>query len=751
MERSNYALISALYSDKSRGLYSDIYFPIIKYVIVKISAELKSADKYSNAETVHNKIQELFDIKIPHVVIAKTVSKLANVRNGSIELEAYEDGNCFKIKRAYFDEEESTYEERERSFNLHLRDIEAEYKGFIEREGTCDEDATFMEFISNNTENILGYFENETEEQVEEKYTSMVFFLDYLHKSNEPLYKVANQLFWSSVIVAFLQSERPQVYDQERGCEAEYYLDTSIAMGLLELSTPENEASARDVSDIIKSSGGLLKIHPATLEEIKTILASVAQNGAYPGTSIANACARRNLETHDILKIQLNLQKHVESKGMVPFPSATVDIRKEILNKYKGKEVIRKLAENRNNLNGESSLSYANADMFREAHDVFMDDYICDRRKKSGKKNIFFLTTNTDLIAYCKKLHPDENAMISTSKVILDLWMHNAKPAHVSSSVLTETMARCLDMHRAKVRSKLHEVARLFNKTKEDVAPEVYQEFLKLLYRRARNVVNAVNEIPDDSKVFMAQLQDAIKEDNAYFNAVNSEVQSRNVALEEEVTKQTEKVQSLAEESELKSQSIGSLKTKNETLTQEKSKLIAELNLTASLLQEEKHTSEEERQAKRLAEFKNRIFEKREALENRRDELLEELKPWKEKRFDSFSISEYLRYIIVCVVMCCPALLYYLAVKYVDIKLDEMPGFLWALFGIASAVGAAIFFYFSEKRREARRAAAYAKWENKPENAEYKRLVSEIEELDAKIATCKGILKDPTSYMGEMG
>ena len=211
---------------------------------------------------------------------------------------------------------------------------------------------------------------------------------------------------------------------------------------------------------------------------------------------------------------------------MVPFPSATVDIRKEILNKYKGKEVIRKLAENRNNLNGESSLSYANADMFREAHDVFMDDYICDRRKKSGKKNIFFLTTNTDLIAYCKKLHPEENAMISTSKVILDLWMHNAKPAHVSSSVLTETMARCLDMHRAKVRSKLHEVARLFNKTKEDVAPEVYQEFLKLLYRRARNVVNAVNEIPDDSKEFMAQLQDAIKEDNAYFNAVNSEVQS---------------------------------------------------------------------------------------------------------------------------------------------------------------------------------------------------------------------------------
>ena len=750
MERSNYALISALYSDKSRGLYSDIYFPIIKYVIVKISAELKSADKYSKAETVYNKIQELFDIKIPHVVIAKTVSKLANVGNGSFELEAYEDGRVFKIKRAYFDEEESTYEERERSFNLHLHDIEAEYKGFIEREGTCDEDATFMEFISNNTENILGYFENETEEQVEEKYTSMVFFLDYLHKDNATLYKVANQLFWSSVIVAFLQSERPQVYDQERGCEAEYYLDTSIAMGLLELSTPENEASAKDVRDIVRSSGGVLKIHPATLEEIKTILASVAQNGAYPGTSIANACARRNLEAHDILKVQLNLQKCVESKGMVVFPTATTDLRKEILNKYKGKEVVRKLAENRNNLNGES-YSYANADMFREAHDVFMDDYICERRKRMGKKNIFFLTTNTDLIAYCKKRHPEENAMISTSKVILDLWMHNAKPAHVSSSVLTETMARCLDMHRAKVRSKLHEVARLFNKTKEEVAPEVYQELLKLLYRRARNVVNAVNEITDDSKAFMVQLQEAIKEDNAYFDAVNSEVRSKNVALEEEATTQTKTSQSLTEESELKSQNIGSLKTKNETLTQEKSKLIEDLNLTSSLLQEEKQTSEEERQAKRLAEFKNRIFEKREALENRRDELLEELKPWEEKRFDSYSIIEIFRLIIVYIAIFCPALLFFLAERFVKIDLSEMPGSLWALFGIASVVGAVIFFYFSEKRRDARRAAAYAKWENKPENAEYKRLVDEIAALDAEIATCKSILKDPTSYMGEMG
>ena len=67
------------------------------------------------------------------------------------------------------------------------------------------------------------------------------------------------------------------------------------------------------------------------------------------------------------------------------------------------------------------------------------------------------------------------------------------------------------------------------------------------------------------------------------------------------------------------------------------------------------------------------------------------------------------------------------------------------------ALQLADFFDYFDKRRDSRREAAYAKWENKPENAEYKRLVDEIAALDAEIATCKGILKDPTSYMGEMG
>ena len=56
MKASNYALISALYADKTRGLYSDIYFPIIKYAIVKLYVEASDNQQYSSSDAVHDKI-----------------------------------------------------------------------------------------------------------------------------------------------------------------------------------------------------------------------------------------------------------------------------------------------------------------------------------------------------------------------------------------------------------------------------------------------------------------------------------------------------------------------------------------------------------------------------------------------------------------------------------------------------------------------------------------------------------------------
>ena len=747
--RSNFALISALYESKDGGLYSDIYFPIMKYVIVKLYCECTQSEYYGTSELVHSKIMELFGIKIPHVVIAKTVLKLAGQKNSNIQMTQYEDGKQFLITSAYFDEDENSYLEREKKFNEHMYEIEENYSSFVIREGIVDGDATFIGFITQNTENILGYFENETEEQVEEKYTSMVFFLEYLHERNAELYKMANQLFWSSVIVAFLQSERPMVREYSRGNESEYFLDTPIVMGLLDLSTEENYHSANDVFDIIRNSGGKVMVHPATMEEIKTILASVAQNKPIPGTSIYSAYMRKNMDSSDVMKIQLNLQREIEQKGMVVFPQAPADLRNVIMTKYKGKAVLKDLANTRN---GASEYTSAyNIDQYREVHDIYMDDYVKKRRDETGKKNIYFLTTNSDLIRFCKQRHDGASCMLSTGKVILDLWMHNAEPAKVSSSVLTETMARCLDMHRSKVRTKLHEVARFFNKHKDDVAPEVYKEFLRLLYRRAKKVVEVADNLPqDDAKAAMTMLQEAIKEDNTYFEAINSEEHNRNIALKDEVEEKKRKVEELTEESEQKSQHIGSLKTKTEGLTADKEQLTSDLHERENELRMERERKKEEKRARLIAEKKNELYVKKEELERKLENLRNELNPWKEKRLQSFKNKELLTVFIPFVITTIIISVFHLAWKEDYRSFEDSPYYYWTIALIFFAVLTFSTRYSTEKRREARREKAYKAWEAKPENAEYGRLLDKIKEVKEEITTCKNLLEHSDEWMLEI-
>ena len=361
-----------MYQSKG-GLYSDIYFPIMKYAIVKIYEEKGTiGDCYGQATEVHDKILELFGIKIPHEVIARTVMKLSLQKDKGLDLTPYEDGQTFLIRYAKFDEQELSYTDRESIFKRHLSEIEAEYEQFTQREGTSDDNVSFVGFITKNTDNLLGYFEKGTENKVEEKYASMVFFLEYLNRENNELYIVASQLFWSSVIVAFLQSERPKVKEDECGSEAEYFLDTPIVLGLLDLSSPENRQRALDVSDIITSSGGMVRIHPATIEEINTILSSVIDKGPYPGTGIYSAYMRREMDRIDVVRVKTCLIKEIENAGLDIFPVYSERIRKEIMNRYNGKTVLKDLANSRNG-SMEYTASYT-FDQYREAHDIFMDD-----------------------------------------------------------------------------------------------------------------------------------------------------------------------------------------------------------------------------------------------------------------------------------------------------------------------------------------------------------------------------------------
>lgn len=638
MKKSNYAFVSALYASRTKGLYSEMYFPIIKYALAKIFAEKKGESVYCTADEVSEFIDDKFGIKIPTIVIAKSVCKIGNNQNFSLVV--YEKGNTFQINGAFYDED--NIEEKERFFSGKLEEIETKYQEFLTQQGCSDDGVTFVQFIADNTDDILGYFENENKKCVNEKYATLILFLQYVHDSDKELYSIVHQLFWSSIVVAFLKSDKPLVNDSNNGIKTEYFLDTSIILGLLELSTSLKQTYSKEVCSIILNSGGLLKVNPMTVEEIKYILEKVEQNGPNPLTDIYDSYTRRKLIPNDLAKIRLNLDKKLLALQIDVFPKMSRPAVQQVINDYKGKAVTKLLGEMRNN-----SQSLYFKDNFREIHDVYMDDYIKGRRKeKKLNGNIHFMTDNIDLVNFCHAQHEDTSYMVSTGKVILDLWMHNKQEIDVSDCVLTETMARCLGLHKSNVRYKIMEVARFYNQTKDDFDPQVYKDFIAHLYRRAKNVIATAEQISQSGTIpqsIAKLIKEAVEKDNeAYNNSLamatrkNQELQKESEKKEKQIENIKNAVADLRDKVDGSNKQIGDLESEknklSDSLQQHKNKL---LKATAELAQ----SRQEQEDAKRkisLFQQKDKCLEKKKILEK-------ELEPLKLKRKKAFrnSTSKY--------------------------------------------------------------------------------------------------------------
>lgn len=711
MKKSNYALISALYSNKTKGLYSDIYFPIIKYAIVEIFAQDNNTNHYCSADDIHNYIKNTFGILIPDVVIAKSVKKIQSQHQDGIELNIFEDGNSFQIYNATYSNTEKTIKEREQFFTKQIEVIERQYREFIEREGYFDDGVTFIQFISDNTDDILGYFEENDVKNVDEKYATMIFFLEYLNEFDQELYQTANQLFWGSIIAGFLQSEKPQVNDDERGVNNEYFLDTSIIMGLLELSTPHREALARDVCDIISSAGGILRVHPMTIDEVSLILQSVEQNGPNPLTDIASAFIRRDLDTNALAKIRINLTAEIERRKVSVFPPMNPIEKNNAIKTYQGKRIVQLLGESRN----KKPSSYSN-DKYREIHDIFMDNYIKERRSNKGVNQVYFLTSNSDLIEFCNKMHPSDNYMMSTGRVILELWMHNTKSADISSYMLTETMARCLDLHNSTIRNKIVTVSRYYNRTKDNFDPEIYKDFIKHLYRRAKNAILAVDNTEEKLGSGMGQLiSEAVAADNLHYDSETAKIHKSNEKLQENI-------ESKEAELKTKDEQIANLSKDKENL--------------AGRIEDQDNKMRQVTSEKEKAEETIGLYKRRDTLNKEISDLIIELKPYEESLKKAFHNWQPIFFYILSGLLIILGFIIMFKPTYMPSLIVSKSGSLFTVCFMLAFFIAGIGYRFKDSA-ENRRKKAHDKWKNNPKNAKYEKLKSELNEKEKELELIK--------------
>ena len=725
----NYALISALYGSKTGGLYSDVYFPIIKYTIVQLFNQKKREDSsmYFTAQDVHDNILERFKIPIPNIVITKSLQKIGETKKDFVELTLMENGESFQIRKLWDSHEFDEMSEREEHFSIWLSHIEDDYRKFLEHNGTYDDGVSYLQFIADNTEEVLGYFQNSDVSVIDERYATIVFFLEYLHNTpnKKDEFNIADQLFWASIIAGYLRSEKPPVDAAEDGRMKEYFLDTSILMGLLGLSSKQKEEYAKDLREIILSSGGVMKVHPMTIEEIKIILGSVeTASRPDPGTDMAEAWENHKLSITKLAKIRLSLGKLLFEHNVQIFPLLGTDECKNITKGYYGKGIVTELAAERSRI----PRAYSQ-DNFREIHDLFMDDYIEARRKeKKDSEDIVFVTSNSDLIAFTKRLHPGKCFMISTGRIVLDLWMHNAKPAEISSCALTETMARCLDQHNTRVRSKIMEVSKFFNENKGDFDAQVYQDFIKRLYQRARNVIMTVEINPGSHDEYVdltgRQILDAVRADQEYHDKMIAEKETENAELSARLNNESNSKEILEKTRQEHEAIISNLKKEN-------------ADLAGQVIQEQKKVSVaeykvmKEREEKEIAERRVAFYQKKEKIQKELDVIEQNLMPLFKKRENSFRNTSPKWIMGMGIILIIGAI--------VLIFICICRCMYWIITIGAILVTLGIFFLGRANtlndRKEERREAAYKKWEedNNEFRLQVKRkhtLLSELKEVE---------------------
>ena len=178
MDKSNYALITALYDTQASDFYKDIYFPAIKYGLFLLYNKQVDITNYYIVENVQNEINECFGIKIPLIVIKQTIKFISN-NHSDFTVELLSNGDQFAIKKAWdktiVDSIEYRYEQNKISFSK-LEDLFCRYLTIQH----IQTDKTFLCFFSENTEEIFNYINNENDSCVR-------INEEYIHIINYPL------------------------------------------------------------------------------------------------------------------------------------------------------------------------------------------------------------------------------------------------------------------------------------------------------------------------------------------------------------------------------------------------------------------------------------------------------------------------------------------------------------------------------------------------------------------------------------
>ena len=320
--------------------------------------------------------------------------------------------------------------------------------------------------------------------------------------------------------------------------------------------------------------------------------------------------------------------------------------------------------------------------------------------------------------------------MKSTEKLILELWMHNTKPVDISGCMLTETMARCLDLHSTRVHNKIVEVSRLYNKTKNDFNADVYKDFITKLYSRAKHVIQTIEALPEDisENEFGRLIREAVDADNFAYDKENARVRNENEYLNECIISKDVEIKARTEEVE--------------RLTNDRNKLTSELESK----EKERKQIEEDRlkeiRAREKAEKKSSLYTSRDDLRDSIIRIDAEISPFEKSRNNCFfNWPSYLCF-IPCVIIIGIILVFWGLSSFTKTFIEENGTILTIAVTTISILVALGLYFISKDSIEKRKTKALTKWDNKKENDKYHILKADLIKKKEELKSVENELHD---------
>jgi hypothetical protein len=486
---TGYCFLAAL-TENQNDLYNHVYVPICKRALSLYSLK---GGTHGTASDIKQLIKSEYGIDVPQLVVKKlinaTFKSLSNRARKKYSFNVFQNGESFEIQKYAFSDLEIQYKKGQRNANA----LQEAFEAYINSEG-IDTVAlpTFANFLEKNKRHLAAFFKNTGNingENVEASYIHHVDFLEHIDTSNNDLYEIAKGLYIGSIVASFLEAG----IDLEPKFETNevYFLDTPIVLRALDLQKEEESEPIKELLEIIKNTGGKIKILSITIEEIHKVFENAIgnYNASTPTSTINEACLRLGKNKAWLITYNGNLEKNILE---------TLKIEKEtieqaFIEKNQTSKDVKALQDKR--------IRKGNA-----LHDVLAYLFVRQLRGSSislfQKAKAWFLSNNTELLKFNREVNPNSGI---TEIVMPDaltglLWLKNPSKLieKVKAVGLSELMAMTLN---EEIASK--ELINEFESTLkglEGISEDEYRILLESVAHESAKKIEQFNEVAEQDK-----------------------------------------------------------------------------------------------------------------------------------------------------------------------------------------------------------------------------------------------------------